>query len=217
MFSFVMDARSVVTYPAYPVMLARGWTEITGIGCSGYGKVRRVDLSTDGGRNWAPASLQAPVLSATPAEIAGWDTDVGPDGTGLPQGRGTPSDGEPLYAARCAACHGKSGREGPNDVLVGREPREVFPFGRNPALPRTIGNYWPHATTLFDYVRRAMPPNSPGSLTDDETYGVVAYLLLLNELIPADAVIDAASLPKVVMPARNRLVVDPRGGPKQGK
>jgi cytochrome c len=155
--------------------------------------------------------------AATPAEIAGLDIDVGPDGTGLPEGRGTPSDGEQIYAARCATCHGKSGKEGPNDVLVGREPREGFPFGRNPALPKTIGNYWPYATTLFDYVRRAMPPNSPGSLTDDETYGVVAYLLFLNELIPADAVIDATSLPKVVMPARNRFVVDPRGGPKQGK
>lgn len=155
--------------------------------------------------------------TATPAEIAELDIDVGPDGSGLPEGRGTSADGEKIYAARCAACHGKTGREGPNDVLVGREPREGFPFGRDPALPKTIGNYWPYATTLFDYVRRAMPPNSPGSLTDDEIYAVVAYLLFLNELIPADAVIDATSLLGVAMPARNRFVVDPRGGPKQGK
>ena len=155
--------------------------------------------------------------AATPAEIAAWDIDVGPDGNGLPEGRGTSADGEKTYAARCAACHGKTGREGPNDVLVGREPREGFPFGRNPVLPRTIGNYWPYATTLYDYIRRAMPPAAPGSLSDDEIYGVVAYLLFLNELIPADAVVDAASLPKVTMPARNRFVVDPRGGPRQGK
>lgn len=150
---------------------------------------------------------------ATPDEISAWDIDVRPDGTGLPPGHGTSADGERTYSARCAVCHGKTGREGPNDVLVGREPREGFPFGRNPELPRTIGNYWPYATTLFDYIRRAMPADSPGSLQNDEIYGLVAYLLYSNELIPADAVIDQTSLPKVVMPAHDRFVVDPRGGP----
>jgi len=151
---------------------------------------------------------------ATPAEIAALDIDVGPDGAGLPPGRGASADGAPIYAARCAACHGKTGKEGPNDVLVGRVPGDAFPFARDPRAPKTIGSYWPYATTVFDYVRRAMPPDAPGSLRDNEVYGLVAYLLFLNELIPADAVIDQSSLPKVTMPARDRFVPDTRGRPK---
>ena len=151
---------------------------------------------------------------ATPAEIAAWDIDVGPDGAGLPPGRGTSADGAPIYAARCASCHGKTGKEGPNDVLVGRQPGDAFPFARDPRAPKTIGSYWPYATTVFDYIRRAMPPDAPGSLGDNDVYNLVAYLLFLNELIPADAVIDAASLPKVKMPARDHFVPDPRGKPK---
>jgi S-disulfanyl-L-cysteine oxidoreductase SoxD len=151
---------------------------------------------------------------ATPAEIAALDIDVGPDGQGLPPGGGTAADGEPVYAAKCAQCHGKTGKEGPNDVLVGRQPNDEFPFGRNPRAPKTIGSYWPYATTLFDYTRRAMPADKPGSLTDGEVYGLVAYLLTLNDIIKPDTVIDATSLPKITMPARDRFVVDPRGGPK---
>ena len=151
---------------------------------------------------------------ATPAEIAALDIDVGPDGVGLPPGRGTAADGAPIYAARCAACHGKTGKEGPNDTLVGRLPDDGFTFARDPRAPKTIGSYWPYATTIFDYVRRAMPPDAPGSLKDNEVYGLVAYLLTLNELIPADAVIDAASLPKVTMPAHDHFVPDTRGKPK---
>lgn len=153
---------------------------------------------------------------ATEAEIKSWDIDVRPDGTGLPPGRGTVAEGEPIYAEKCAACHGKTGKEGPNDKLVGREPRDGFPFARDPSVAKTIGNYWPYATTVFDYIRRAMPPNALGSLQDDEIYSLVAYLLYLNELIPADTVVDATSLPKVMMPARDRFVTDPRGGPKRG-
>jgi mono/diheme cytochrome c family protein len=151
---------------------------------------------------------------ATPSEIAAWDIDVRPDGAGLPPGRGTPTDGSPVYAARCASCHGKTGKEGPNDILVGRVPDDAFPFGRDPRVPKTIGSYWPYATTVFDYVRRAMPADVPGSLTDNEVYGITAYLLYLNGLIPSGAVIDASSLPKVMMPARDRFVPDPRGGPQ---
>ena len=147
---------------------------------------------------------------ASPHEIAAIDIDVGPDGAGLPPGSGTPAQGATIYAARCAACHGKSGREGPNDVLVGRADSEGFSFSRNPTLPRTIGSYWPYATTVFDYIRRAMPPAAPGSLKDDEVYALVAHLLALNELIPADAVMDATTLPKVKMPARDRFVPDQR-------
>lgn len=151
---------------------------------------------------------------ATPAEIAALDIDIGPDGAGLPPGRGTAADGAPLYAARCAGCHGKTGKEGPNDVLVGREPGDAFPFAKDARVPKTIGNYWPYATTVFDYIRRAMPPDKPGSLTDVEVYNLVAFLLVQNELVPADAVIDATSLPKVKMPAHDRFVPDTRGKPK---
>jgi mono/diheme cytochrome c family protein len=153
---------------------------------------------------------------ATPAEIVALDIDVGPDGAGLPPGRGTSADGAPIYAARCAGCHGKTGKEGPNDVLVGRLPGDAFPFARDPRAPKTIGSYWPYATTVFDYIRRAMPPDAPGSLKDDEVYGLVAYLLVLNELVPADAVIDATSLPKVKMPAHDRFVPDKRGERHKG-
>jgi cytochrome c len=153
---------------------------------------------------------------ATPADIAAWDIDVGPDGAGLPPGRGTSADGAPIYAARCAGCHGKTGKEGPNDVLVGRLPGDVFTFARDPKAPKTIGSYWPYATTVFDYIRRAMPPDAPGSLKDNEVYGLVAYLLTLNELIPADAVVDAVSLPKVKMPAHDHFVPDTRGTAKPG-
>jgi cytochrome c len=148
--------------------------------------------------------------AATAAEIAARDIDVGPDGAGLPPGRGTMAEGAVIYAARCASCHGKTGTEGPNDVLVARPTSGAFPFAKDPKMPRAIGNYWPYATTVFDYVRRAMPPNAPGSLTDNEVYAVVAHLLVLNKLVAADAVIDAQSLPKVQMPARDRFVPDTR-------
>jgi S-disulfanyl-L-cysteine oxidoreductase SoxD len=149
--------------------------------------------------------------AATAEEIAARDIDIGPDGAGLPPGRGTAAEGAKIYAARCASCHGKTGTEGPNDVLVGRHSAPGFKFSQDPALRRTIGSYWPYATTVFDYIRRAMPPAEPGSLTDNEVYALVAHLLAWNELVAADAVMDAASLPKVQMPARDRFVPDSRG------
>ena len=148
--------------------------------------------------------------AATAAEIAARDIDIGPDGAGLPSGQGTAAEGAAVYATRCASCHGKTGIEGPNDVLVGRATAGSFAFAKDPKMPRTIGSYWPYATTVFDYVRRAMPPNAPGSLTDNEVYAVVAHLLALNGLIAADATIDAQSLPKVRMPSRDRFVPDTR-------
>lgn len=144
--------------------------------------------------------------AATPARIALWDIDVRPDGAGLPEGSGSVADGERVFGAVCAACHGATGIEGPNDRLVGTEPWEEWP------VTRTVGNYWPYATTLYDYVRKAMPQNAPGSLSADETYGVIAYVLHLNGLLPADAVLDASSLPRVEMPARDRFVPDDRVG-----
>jgi len=149
-----------------------------------------------------------------PAELAAMDRDVDPLGRGLPAGRGTAAEGAVVYAAKCAGCHGSKG-EGmaPNPALVGRTPDA----GHNFALERgsrTIGNYWPYATTVFDYVRRAMPLAAPGSLTDEETYAVVAWLLAENRIIALTDTMTAATLPAVRMPARPYFVPDNRtGGP----
>ena len=151
--------------------------------------------------------------AATPAEIQAWDIDVNPTGRGLPPGRGTHDEGARLFAAKCAACHGARG-EGMAiyPKLIGREPRAEFPFGRDPKIPKTVGNYWPYSTTLFDYVRRAMPLTAPGSLSSTEVYDLVAFLLAENEVIARDAVVDQRSLPAIRMPARDRFVRDDRTG-----
>ena len=159
--------------------------------------------------------------AATAAEIAAWDVDVSPSGAGLPQGSGTPAQGAVVYAAKCAACHGAAG-EGqvgtpPMGVpaapkLVGRDPRAGFSFGQDPKLVKTVGNYWPYATTVFDYVRRTMPLAAPGSLANNEVYAVVAFLLAENEVIEKSAVMDSVTLPAVKMPARDKFVVDDRKG-----
>lgn len=136
----------------------------------------------------------------TQAEIAEWDDDVMPDGTGLPEGRGSVSEGEQVYRQQCASCHGPQGEGGPEDQLVGTyEPGVNFSRGD---VTKTIGNFWPYATTLFDYINRAMPFTQPGSLTPDETYAVTAWLLHQNGIVEADAVLDAQSLPAIDMPAR---------------
>jgi cytochrome c len=149
---------------------------------------------------------------ATGDEIRRWDIDVSPDGAGLPPGAATARQGQRLYAERCAACHGATGREGPWDPLAGRQPGDAFIFGDDPAARRTVGSYWPYATTLFDYIRRAMPPAAPGSLDDVEVYALTAYILHVNELVALDAPVDAVTLPGVLMPARDRFVPDTRRG-----
>ena len=152
---------------------------------------------------------------ATPAEIAVLDIDFGPDGAGAPPGSGSVAEGKAVYDLKCSVCHGPTGTEGPNDRLVGRLPDDGFPFGETRGIRKTVGNYWPYATTIFDYVNRTMPMSAPGSLTADEVYAVAAYILFLNEIIPEDAVMDAQTLPAVVMPARDRFVPDNRvGGPQ---
>ena len=151
--------------------------------------------------------------AATPAEVAAWDIDVNPAGEGLPSGRGTAAEGARVFAAKCAACHGANG-EGiaTAPALVGREPREGFPFGQDLKHVRTVGNYWPYATTLFDYINRAMPATDPGSLQPDEIYSVAAWILARNEIIADTATLDATTLPQVRMPARDRFVRDDRRG-----
>lgn len=169
----------------------------------------------DRGATAAPSTYGLGTPASAEA-IAALNTDVSPDGTGLPAGSGDATRGAVLYQAQCAGCHGANG-EGtggspPNPPLVGREPREGFPFGNDPKAVRTIGNYWPEATTLFDYIKRTMPLATPGSLTDDEVYSLTAHLLVANEVLPAGAALDSASLVAVRMPAKDRFVRDNRRG-----
>src|SRR6201987_2785575 len=140
---------------------------------------------------------------ATPDEIASWDVSIGPDGAGLPPGRGTPKQGETVFAEKCVACHGEKGAGKPNDQLVGGRGS----LSGEQAPVKTVGSFWPYATTLFDYVRRAMPLNASKSLSDDEVYAVVAYILQLNGIIGAAEVMDAETLPRVRMPNRDGFIV----------
>ncbi|MEH6570926.1 MAG: cytochrome c [Halioglobus sp.] len=146
------------------------------------------------------------------SEIAAWDKDVRPDGRGLPAGSGTVAMGEQLYGEKCVACHGASGIGGPFDQLAGRIAEDAFPFATDPSSVKTIGNYWPYATTLFDYINRAMPYDAPGSLNTQQVYGLVAYLLHLNKIVPADATLSQDNLAKIIMPAQHRFVPDARRG-----
>jgi S-disulfanyl-L-cysteine oxidoreductase SoxD len=152
--------------------------------------------------------------AASPEEIKKIDIDVRPDGAGLPEGKGTPSEGAKVYAAKCQSCHGANGQGGSADRLVDRESGKNWDFATNAKLVKAVGNYWPYATTLYDYTNRAMPFAQPGTLTPDETYSLVAYILALNKIVPEDAVMNRATLPKVVMPSRDRFVMDNRKGGK---
>ena len=155
--------------------------------------------------------------TASASDIAAWDLDMDPSGSGAPIGSGSVTEGKEVFDLKCATCHGSGGEGTPlGDQLVGREPLEGFPFGQvRGQYRRTVGNYWPYATTLFDYILRAMPMNAPGSLTADEVYAASAYILYMNDIVDADAVLDTESLPRVVMPARDRFVMDNRtGGPQ---
>lgn len=155
---------------------------------------------------------------ATAAEIAKWNTDVGPDGAELPPGKGSVAEGEKLYQAQCMMCHNRNGEGLPPmyPALIGRDEKaEGFHFASDPKLVKTIGNYWPHATTVFDYVKRAMPLTAPGSLKDNQVYALTAYLLAANQVIAADAVLDADALRAVRMPYADKFVPDDRrGGPE---
>jgi cytochrome c len=139
---------------------------------------------------------------ATPEEIAVWDISIGPDGADLPPGSGSPQQGEAVYVAKCLPCHGEKGSGKPNDQLVGGLGTLT---GDQPPV-KTVGSFWPYATTLFDYVRRAMPFNAPRSLSDDEVYAVCAYILQLNGIIGESTVMNAQTLAKVQMPNRDGFV-----------
>ena len=150
---------------------------------------------------------------ATDDEIRAWDIDVNPEGKGLPPGHGTYAAGAAIFAQKCAACHGPHGEGmGPYPRLIGREPRDSFPFGRDLRYVKTICNYWPYATTVYDYMHRAMPLTAPGSLRPDELYSLTAFLLAENDVIGRDVVMDARTLPRVRMPGRGHFVVDERRG-----
>ncbi len=155
----------------------------------------------------APARKVAPKgpglgVSATAAQIESADVSIGPDGAGLPPGSGTPAQGDAIFNTKCIACHGPQGAGLVNDQLVGGQGTLTS------ATPiKTIGSYWPYATTVFDYVRRAMPYPTPHSLNDQEVYALTAYLLNLNGIIGKDAVMDAKTLPLVKMPNRGNFIL----------
>jgi cytochrome c len=146
--------------------------------------------------------------TASEQEIAAVDIDAMPDGRGLPPGSGTYAQGREVYMAQCAACHGEQLEGIPDlggDKLIGG--RDSLASG---SPVKTVESYWPYATTLFDYVKRAMPLVAPGSLSDDEVYAVSAFILAEAGIIGQDQVIDATTLPEVLMPNRDGFVPDPR-------
>jgi cytochrome c len=139
-----------------------------------------------------------------PADLAPWDVSIAPDGVGLPPGSGTPAQGATVYAERgCALCHGEKGTGGPSGPLVGGGPLDRA--DRDPV--KLIGNYWPYATTIFDFTRRAMPWASPKTLTDNDVYALTAYILSLNKIIGENDVMNAETLPKVKMPNRDGFII----------
>jgi S-disulfanyl-L-cysteine oxidoreductase SoxD len=141
----------------------------------------------------------------TKQEIEAWDISVGPDGKGLPPGHGTAKDGAPIFAAKCAVCHGDQGQGG----KIG--PRVVGGIADTETLAslrpvRSVGGYWPYATSVWDFIRRAMPRDQSGTLTPTEVYALTAFILYKSNIIKEDDVLDAKTLPKVQMPNRNGFV-----------
>ncbi len=149
------------------------------------------------------ALAQTPHLGTpiSAADIAAWDIDILPDGTGLPPGSGTATQGAPIYAVKCALCHGVNGEGGISLALIGGEP-----LTNGIDTGKTIGNFLQYATTIFDYTRRAMPWLTPRTLSDDEVYALTAHLLEINDIISADDVMNAETLPAVQMPNRDGFI-----------
>ena len=148
-------------------------------------------------------SVNTPRLGqeVTPEEVAAWDISIFPDGEGLPEGEGSVYEGEKIYQAECMICHGKNGFGDTADQLAGAEISLISEYPE-----KTIGSYWPYATTLFDFIRRSKPMNTPGSLTNNQVYALTAYLLYLNDLIGKDEKMMALTLPKVEMPNQDGFI-----------
>lgn len=160
----------------------------------------------------APVARFAIGTPATAADIEARNIDIMPDGEGLPAGSGSVAEGAALYARQCRACHGDGGQGGSAAALAGAPAAEPATLAAERGAARTVGNYWPYATTLFDYTRRAMPQDRPGSLTNSEVYALTAYILHLNEMLPSDARLDARTLPRIRMPAARFFRSDERSG-----
>jgi S-disulfanyl-L-cysteine oxidoreductase SoxD len=137
----------------------------------------------------------------TEKEVGAWDINAMPDGTGLPPGSGTPAQGAPIYAQKCAVCHGEGGKGGTSAALVGKPPLNTI------EAPKTIANFWGYSTTVFDFIRRAMPWTQPRTLTNDEVYAITAYILAENKLIGPNDVMNAQTLPKVKMPNADNFII----------
>ena len=136
-----------------------------------------------------------------PSDFAEWDINILPDGSNLPAGSGKAADGGKIFAEQCALCHGDKGQGGRAARLIGGPPKATIDGGK------TIANYWPYATTLFDFIRRAMPFPAPRSLSNEQVYALVAFILAENKLIGENEEINATTLPKVRMPNRDNFVV----------
>lgn len=169
------------------------------------GVVIAIGCTQSGWSTEEPANGYGLGRPATEEDIRAWNIDVSPNGEGLPPGKGTVRQGAAVYAAKCARCHGPTGSEGPYDVLVGggNTLKTTKPV-------KTIGSYWPYATTLYDYINRAMPFDAPQSLSSDEIYSVIAWLLHQNGIIAEQTVVDAHTLASVNMPNRLGFTRDPR-------
>jgi cytochrome c len=140
----------------------------------------------------------------TKEEIQAWDISIGPDGKGLPPGQGTAKEGAPIFVAKCAVCHGTDGKGGIGPRLAGTKADTESLTTMKPV--RTVGGYWPFATTVWDYINRGMPRNNAGTLSAHEVYSLTAYVLWRSGIVKEDDVIDAQSLPKVQMPNRNGFI-----------
>lgn len=140
-------------------------------------------------------------VSATDEQVAGWDISINPKGENLPAGSGSVTQGAAIYAVQCIACHGPNGEGATNDRLAGGHGS----LDTENAV-KTVGSYWPYATTVFDYIRRAMPFQQPGTLSNDEVYALTAYLLNINGIVDENTVLDADTLPSIEMPNRDGFV-----------
>ena len=178
---------------------------VTGVIAIWIASLRSASLS---GERVAPAA-QSPTFGVghapKPDQLKLIDIDVTPDGKGLVPGSGTAAKGKDVYTRRCETCHGPTGTEGPQEVIAGGKGSLATPKPQ-----KTVGSYWPYATTLWDYINRAMPFDHPSTLTPDEVYAATAYVLFLNGIVNEQDVISETTLPKVAMPNRHGFVADPR-------